>query len=321
MNIKTILIILGEPNSTFSEILFKYYKSQNFKKNKKKLILVGNKNLFERQMKFLGYKFNLNEISNIKKSSHGDINIMNVDYNFEKIFSDISELSNVYIEKCFDLSIKILKNNGSVALINGPISKTHFLKGKFPGITEYVAKKTKSKNPVMLIYNKKISVSPLTTHIPLKNVTKFIKKKIIISKILKIKQFYNAKLRKDPNIAVLGLNPHCETIDSVSEEKTEIIPAIKYLKEKKLKVSGPISADTFFLQENIKKFDVVVGMYHDQVLAPIKTLFKFNAINVTIGLPFIKVTPDHGPNFSMIGKNKSDPSSVFCALNFLNEIE
>ena len=321
MNIKTILIILGEPNSTFSEILFKYYKSQNFKKNKKKLILVGNKNLFERQMKFLGYKFNLNEISNIKKSSHGDINIMNVDYNFEKIFSDISELSNVYIEKCFDLSIKILKNNGSVALINGPISKTHFLKGKFPGITEYVAKKTKSKNPVMLIYNKKISVSPLTTHIPLKNVTKFIKKKIIISKILKIKQFYNAKLRKDPNIAVLGLNPHCETIDSVSEEKTEIIPAIKYLKEKKIKVSGPISADTFFLQDNIKKFDVVVGMYHDQVLAPIKTLFKFNAINVTIGLPFIKVTPDHGPNFSMIGKNKSDPSSVFCALNFLNEIE
>ena len=321
MNIKTILIILGEPNSTFSEILFKYYKSQNFKKNKKKLILVGNKNLFERQMKFLGYKFNLNEISNIKKSSHGDINIMNVDYNFEKIFSDISELSNVYIEKCFDLSIKILKNNGSVALINGPISKTHFLKGKFPGITEYVAKKTKSKNPVMLIYNKKISVSPLTTHIPLKNVTKFIKKKIIISKILKIKQFYNAKLRKDPNIAVLGLNPHCETIDSVSEEKTEIIPAIKYLKEKKIKVSGPISADTFFLQDNIKKFDVVVGMYHDQVLAPIKTLFKFNAINVTIGLPFIKVTPDHGPNFRMIGKNKSDPSSVFCALNFLNDIE
>ena len=321
MNIKTILIILGEPNSTFSEILFKYYKSQNFKKNKKKLILVGNKNLFERQMKFLGYKFNLNEISNIKKSSHGEINIMNVDYNFEKIFSDISELSNLYIEKCFDLSIKILKNNGSIALINGPISKTHFLKGKFPGITEYVAKKTKSKNPVMLIYNKKISVSPLTTHIPLKNVTKFVKKKIIISKILRIKQFYNAKLRKDPNIAVLGLNPHCETIDSVSEEKTEIIPAIKYLKEKKLKVSGPISADTFFLQENIKKFDVVVGMYHDQVLAPIKTLFKFNAINVTIGLPFIKVTPDHGPNFSMIGKNKSDPSSVFCALNFLNEIE
>ena len=282
---------------------------------------VSGKNLFERQMKFLGYKFNLNEISNIKKSSHGDINIMNVDYNFEKIFSDISELSNVYIEKCFDLSIKILKNNGSVALINGPISKTHFLKGKFPGITEYVAKKTKSKNPVMLIYNKKISVSPLTTHIPLKNVTKFIKKKIIISKILKIKQFYNAKLRKDPNIAVLGLNPHCETIDSVSEEKTEIIPAIKYLKEKKIKVSGPISADTFFLQDNIKKFDVVVGMYHDQVLAPIKTLFKFNAINVTIGLPFIKVTPDHGPNFRMIGKNKSDPSSVFCALNFLNDIE
>ena len=79
-------------------------------------------------------------------------------------------------------------------------------------------------------------------------------------------------------------------------------------------------ADTFFLEKNIKKFDVVVGMYHDQVLTPVKTLFKFNAINITVGLPFIKITPDHGPNFKMIGKNKSDPASIFYAFNFLNKI-
>ena len=118
----------------------------------------------------------------------------------------------------------------------------------------------------------------------------------------------------------MGLNPHCETIDKISEEKKEIIPAIKFLNKKKFLVDGPFSADTFFLKKNLKKFDVVLGMYHDQVLTPIKTLFEFKAINITIGLPFIKVTPDHGPNYEMIGKNKSDSSSIFYALSFFNNL-
>ena len=117
------------------------------------------------------------------------------------------------------------------------------------------------------------------------------------------------------------MNPHCETTDKISEEKKEIIPAIKFLKKQNIKLDGPFSADTFFLKKNISKFDVVIGMYHDQVLTPIKTLYEFEAINVTIGLPFVKVTPDHGPNYEMIGKNKSDPSSVFYAFKFLNRFK
>ena len=183
-----------------------------------------------------------------------------------------------------------------------------------------MANKTKSEEPVMLIYNKNLAVSPLTTHIPIKNVSKFIKKKKIINNITKINDFYKSKLKIRPNIAVMGLNPHCETIDRVSEEIKEIIPAIKYLVNKKIKVCGPIAADTFFLEKNLKKFDVVVGMYHDQVLTPAKTIFKFEAINITIGLPFIKVTPDHGPNIDMVGKNKSDPSSIFYAFEFLDRL-
>ena len=144
--------------------------------------------------------------------------------------------------------------------------------------------------------------------------------KVIIDKVTKVDSFYKSKLKKIPKIAILGLNPHCETTDKISEEKNEIIPAINFLKNKKIKIYGPFSADTFFLKKNIEKFDVVVGMYHDQVLTPIKTLFEFEAINITIGLPFIKVTPDHGPNQEMIGKNISDPSSIMYALNFLNKI-
>ena len=94
------------------------------------------------------------------------------------------------------------------------------------------------------------------------------------------------KLRKKPKIAVLGLNPHCETIDKFSEEEKIIKPAINFIKNKKINISGPFSADTFFLKKNLKKFDVVIGMYHDQVLTPMKTLYKFDAINLTLGLPF-----------------------------------
>ena len=320
MNIKIILIALGEPNSTFSEVLFKYFCSIKFKKTNKKIVLVGCKDLLQRQMKKLRYKLTLNEISNIKYSKSNEINIINVDYKFKKIFNKITSQSNEYIKNCFDLSFKIIKKNKSIGFINGPVSKKHFLKKKYPGITEYLARKTNSKNQVMLIYNEKLSVSPITTHIPIKNVNKNIKKKKIIINIMQINNFFINKLKKKPKIAVLGLNPHCETTDAISEEKFELMPAINYLKNKKLNINGPFSADTFFLNKNIKKYDVAVGMYHDQVLTPIKTLFNFNAINLTIGLPFIRVSPDHGPNYEMLGKNKSDASSIFYAIKFFNKI-
>ena len=320
MNFDKILIVLGEPNSIFTEVLFKYFKLKSFRKNKSIIIIVGNKKLIFKQMRKLRYDFNINQINHIEKARKKKINLIDIDYKFAKPFAKISSSSNKYIENSFKKALQLIKVNKISKLINGPISKKYFLKKKFPGITEYIGFKTKTKNPVMLIYNEKLSVVPLTTHVPLKNVAKFIKKKKIIDIIIKVDLFYKSKLKKIPKIAILGLNPHCETTDKISEEKTEIIPAINYLKKKKIKISGPFSADTFFLKKNIKKFDIVVGMYHDQVLTPIKTLFKFKAINITVGLPFIKVPPDHGPNQEMIGKNISDPSSIIYAFKFLNEI-
>ena len=172
----------------------------------------------------------------------------------------------------------------------------------------------------MLIYNNKLSVSPITTHLPIKYVSKNLNKKKIIENIRSINNFYKKILKKKPKIAVLGLNPHCETVSKISEEKKIIIPAIEKLKGEMILVKGPFSADSFFLRKNIEEYDVVVGMYHDQVLTPFKTLFNFDAINITIGLPFMRVSPDHGPNSKMYLKNKSDPSSIFYAMDFFNKI-
>ena len=319
MNIKYILIVLGEPYSTFSEIIGKYFiKEKTFKE---KVILIGNINLLNKQLKKLNYFLKLNEIKNLNEAKNNTINIINVKFNHKKVFSNISSKSNIYIKETFDTSLKILKNkHKECILINGPISKKTFLNKKYLGITEYLAKKTKVNNEIMLIYNEQLSVSPLTTHIPIKYVSNKISKQKIKKNIEKINYFYEKFFKKKVKIAVLGLNPHCETTDKFSEEEKIISPAIKSLKNKGLNIKGPFSADTFFLRENIKKYDVVIGMYHDQVLTPLKTLYNFNAINITLGLPFIRISPDHGPNSNMLGKNKSDPSSFFYAMNFIKRI-
>ena len=320
MRINKIIIILGEPQSIFSEILFKYFNSKEFSKNKKKIILIGSMSLLQKQMKKLKFNLNLKLINNINDAKNNEINILNINYNNQKNFSKISSNSKKYISNCFEVGLGLIKNNKKTVLINGPVSKKHFLKKKYLGITEYISKKTKSKNQVMLIYNEKLSVSPLTTHLPLKHVAKNITKEKIINNVKQIIKFYVSLLNKKPKIAVLGLNPHCETIDEVSEEKKIIIPAINYLKKINLNTDGPFPADTFFLKKNINKYDVIVGMYHDQVLTPLKTLYNFNAINITIGLPFVRISTDHGPNNMMFGKNESDPSSIFCAMRFINKI-
>ena len=145
-------------------------------------------------------------------------------------------------------------------------------------------------------------------------------KKDIIEKIKLIHLFYKKKFKKNPKIAITGLNPHCETTDKFSEDDRILRPAVKKLNNDRISVKGPYPADTLFLKKNIKQYDVVVGMYHDQVLAPIKALYGFNAINVTLGLPFIRITPDHGTNNSMIGKNLSDPTSLIEAIIFTKRI-
>ena len=187
-------------------------------------------------------------------------------------------------------------------------------------LVKFNSKTNQNGNEVMLIYNQFLSVSPITTHIALKDVPKNISTKIIIKKTVSINKFYKNKLKKTPKFAVTGLNPHCESNFTNSEEDRIIKPAIKLAKNKGINVVGPFASDTLFIKKNIKKFDVIVGMYHDQVLGPIKTLYNFNAINITLGLPFIRISPDHGPNNKMLGQNKSDPTSLKEALIFLKKI-
>ena len=172
----------------------------------------------------------------------------------------------------------------------------------------------------MLIYNENLSVCPLTTHEPLKKVTNNITEKNIREKVYLIAEFYKRFRKISPRIAVLGLNPHCETTDKFNEDEKIVLPTIIKLKKKGFKISGPHSADTIFLRQNRTKYDVILGMYHDQVLTPLKTIYEYDAINITLGLPYIRISPDHGPNKQMFGKNLSNPLSLIKAISFLDKV-
>ena len=171
----------------------------------------------------------------------------------------------------------------------------------------------------MLLYNESLSVSPLTTHLPLKQISKKINKNLIKKQIILINNFYKRNVGFKPKIALTGLNPHCESVLKFNEDTKIIGPTVSTLKKLGFKIFGPFAGDTIFLKNNRKKYNVILGMYHDQVLSPFKTLFEYDAFNITLGLPFLRVSPDHGPNEKMLGKNVSNPLSLIKAIKFLDK--
>ena len=318
---KVIAIIAGEPNSINSEIIAKTWRKKNNFKNID-IFVIGNYLLIKKQLKILGFNFKLKKINDLNnKNFKKSLLIYDVPLAFKKPFKVKKWNKSKYILKSFDIALSMLKKKSLYGLINCPIDKKETFGKKFIGITEFLAKKEHILgNEVMLIYNKKLSVSPITTHIKLKKVAASISKRKIIKKIKTINNFYLKKLKIKPKIGVLGLNPHNYEMTRDSEEVKIIIPAINSLRRKKISVFGPLSTDTSFMNFRKKKFNVLVGMYHDQVLAPFKAIFKFDAINITLGISFLRISPDHGIGSEIIKKNLANPKSLIESIKFLKKI-
>ena len=320
---KFIAIIAGEPNSISSEIIFKSWKLKNQFAHKPWFV-IGSIKLLNLQKKKLKYQIKIKKIGTnfkINDLKGGELLVYDIAYSQKKPFEEISNKSNKYILKCFDAAIKFVKNKKILGFINCPISKEYLFKNKYQGITEFLSSKTgKTNNEVMLIYNKKLSVAPVTTHIPLSQVNKKINQYKIVKKVKIVNNFYKKIFNKKPNFAILGLNPHNFSLSKKSEEKKIINKAIKNLIKLKIKVTGPVSPDSSFTIFKKYKFDVIIGMYHDQVLTPFKALYNFEAINITLGLPYIRISPDHGVAENIIGKKIANPRSLIESIKFFNYI-
>ena len=320
---KPLAIIAGEPNSISSEIIFKTWKMRK-KFISKPFFVIGSFDLLNLQKKKLNFKIKLKKMNDSFNSNNfrsNELLIYNIDYYQKKVFDKISKKTNGYIYKSFEVAINLAKKKKIIGFVNCPVSKESLFGKKHQGITEFLAKKTGTYgDEVMLIYNKNMAVSPITTHISLRKVSSNINYSIIVKKISTINNFYKSIFNKKPKIAVLGLNPHNYSTTKKNDEKIIITKSIKSLLRKNIRVLGPLPADSSFAISSSLKFDVIVGMYHDQVLTPFKALYKYDAINITLGLPFVRISPDHGVAVNIVGKNIANPKSLIESIKFFNNI-
>lgn len=216
-------------------------------------------------------------------------------------------------------AVEDLKNGHIDVLLTAPINKSTIQSDtfRFPGHTEYLAASAADgSQPLMILFNENIRVALVTTHLPIAKVPEAITTENIVEKLA----LFNKSLTTDfavvkPRIAVLALNPHIGEEGLLGKEEKEIIaPAIEKARQMKIHAFGPYAADGFFGNGLYTKFDGVLAMYHDQGLAPFKTLAMDSGVNFTAGLPFVRTSPDHGTGYDIAGKNRASEESMRAAL-------
>ena len=316
---RKIVLVGGDPNSINSEIIYKCWKKLP-NKIKKRIILISNYKLLKDQFKKLNYNIKLSNEQNLfKLNKSNELKILNIKLDYKDPFKVPLKSAKPFVLKSLDLAHKLALNKQIAGIINCPINK-NLLGNKKIGVTEYLANKclVKKNSEVMIIRNKELMISPITTHLDIRSISNKINKKLIITKINVINSWFKKTFKRQPVIAVLGLNPHNAELRKNSEEKKIIIPAIKNLKKSGFKLDGPLSSDTIFIN-NYKNYDLIVGMYHDQILGPFKALYKFDAINITLGLKYIRVSPDHGVAVDRIKKKTSSAVSLIKCFDYIDK--
>jgi len=214
--------------------------------------------------------------------------------------------------------------DGSIAaVVTGPIHKARMYEigFEFPGQTEFFASRSRVKNFAMLLTGGHLSVALVTTHIPLRQVPDSLTKEEIVRVGLLLETFLRSRLGRAPRIAVAGLNPHAGESGALGREELEIIaPAVAELQSPSTLFSGPFSPDTVFHHAVAGQWDGVLCMYHDQGLIPLKLHAFHGGVNVTLGLPFPRTSPDHGTAFEIAGQNLARPDSMIAAMKLAAEL-
>lgn len=260
-------------------------------------------------------QFSFNTIKSPQEIRNGVNNLIEVlgdDVNVEPGVESASAGKAAFIS--LERAVEDLKQGYIDVLVTAPINK-HAIQSadfQFPGHTEYLeAVIGNGEKPLMILFNDRIRVALVTTHLPISQIPQAISKEAILEKL----RIFNTSLKRDfgleaPRIAVLSLNPHAGENGLLGSEENEIIiPAINQAYDEKIICFGPYAADGFFGNEMYKSFDGVLAMYHDQGLAPFKTLAMEEGVNFTAGLPFVRTSPDHGTGFDIAGKNMANEVS------------
>lgn len=321
-NKKLVAVTMGDPSGVSTEIIIK-----SWKKTANTFFVIHDPDYILKVANKLKLKVKIKVISN-PEEAHGafkkylPVLPIEIDKSTKLGKPNYNNSKNIF--HSIDLAVKLAQKKKVSGIVTSPISKEILSKFKknFTGHTEYLAKLDKKKNFGMMLLNKKLKVVPFTTHIPLKNVHKYIKSKPLESAI----KLLNSSLKKNfnikkPKIAVTGLNPHSGDGGLLGKEEQKIIlPVIKKTRKTGISISGPLSPDSAFQKKNLKSYDAFLCMYHDQALIPIKTIDFENTVNYTLGLSFVRTSPDHGTGYDIANKSVASERSLVSAINYAAKI-
>ena len=321
-----IAITMGDPSGIGPEIILKALQREDIYQACRPVI-IGDAGVLETSSKEIG-SISLNPISTPSEATGRPgiidiISISNLEADFfipGKLTLNGGKAMVDYIVKAVDLN----KKGQASAMVTCPINKElmHMAGCKFDGHTEFLAHLTNTKDYVMMLAGDRLRVSLVTIHCALKEVPRMLNMELIL-KVIKIT--CNA-LEKDfgigkPRIGVAALNPHAGEAGIIGEEDNWIIkPAVEEARKSALLVDGPFPADIIFYQALNGRFDAVVAMYHDQALIPLKLVHFSDAVNITLGLPIIRTSVDHGTAYDIAGKGIADPSSLVAAIKMAAEM-
>ncbi len=310
-----IAITIGDINGIGIEILI------NSLKNKKinDFVIFSNYNIFKKYISKKNIDIKINIVNKTKSQLHYIKDALNI-YDF-KVKNNVE---NTY------LSIKFgyleCKKNNYIGLITLPIKKELIIKNinkKFIGHTEFLQDLDKKNSSHMILFHKKVIITPITTHISLDRINKVIKKNdFLYNKLISLNNTFKKDFFiKSPKFLISGINPHAGENGYIGSEEIRLIkPIIKKLKKKGLSIKGPSSADSMLIKKNLNKYDCFVFIYHDQALIPFKLISQFTGVNYTGNLDIIRTSPDHGTAYDLVGSNKVSNISLIKCFELIKKI-
>ncbi len=314
---KKFVFTCGDINGIGPEIVIKTLNKISLK-TQNRFFFICPSNVFKETTQLVKPKFKYEIVKKVDKFSHSAVQVIdlgNSRISPGKATAVSGKISFNSIKKAFELVV----NEEANAIITAPISKTAFniAKINFPGHTEMLAKWSGTKNYVMMFLSKKLNAALLTIHKPVKMVPGLVTKERLLNTLKVLIQTLKVDLNiLKPKIAVLGLNPHAGENGIIGDEEERIIKPVLRSLQSGSKISGPFSPDAFFGSKKYKNYDLVLGMYHDQVLIPFKLLNFSLGVNYTAGLKIIRTSPDHGVAYDIAWNNKADETSLFQAYKY-----
>lgn len=307
-----IIISMGDPAGIGPEIILKYFSRKDNRDNAK-IVVVGTTAILEKCKTNLNINVNIKKFETFEQINNNDMYVIDVEKNIDDVEVGKPSVAGGSLSMAYlDTALKMVQEGKADALVTAPISKEAInLAGyKYAGHTEFLAEKTGTKDFGMVLRGDKITVILNSTHVSLNDAVKKVKKDSIYSKIL-LAERARKELGIKGKIAVAGLNPHNgENGLFGNEEAQEIEPAVKLAQAQGIDVEGPVVPDTLFVKMLRDRYGIAVVMYHDQGLIPMKMESFGHGVNITVGLPIIRTSVDHGTAYDIAGKGIADEGSL-----------